>query len=174
MSSQSRWTRSATVGAVVMSALASSLAPLAAQEVGVDRSRPWYVAVSHWGRWAALAGAGGLIGLAAARHGSANDRFDRLETLCQSDLTLCEIVTDPTGGGQRYAADEAEALWQDYSRFESGARSYLLGGQLTLVAAGAMFLIDLLYSGDEVGATIPLTPLELYTTPQRLGLALRF
>ncbi len=167
--------RCARRGASLCAALGVLLAatPAAAQQPSSPPDRPWFVDVSHWGRWVALAGAGSLIGIAAVRHTQAGDARDLLEAHCIADYDRCRLVSDPAGQARVYADPEAERLYQDYAALEGHARGYLIGGQLTLLAASGMFLIDLLYRTDQP-KNIPYTPLEVYSTPHRLGLALRF
>lgn len=161
-------------GAIILLVTVAGLeaAPLAAQEPAPDRGRPWLVQVSHWGRWVGLVGAVGMIGVAAAEQESARDAFDAFETYCLDDPARCQL---PPGGANEgpYADPRAEELFQEYAAHERLARGYLLGGQLTLVAAGGMFLIDLLHDDDQP-ENIPFTPFELYSTRNKLGLSFRF
>lgn len=147
------------------------------QERVPDRGRPWFAEASHWGRWLSLAGAAGMIGIAASEHVTANDALDDLETFCTASPESCAIVSSLTRSeaspAEHYADPDAEALYQEYAAHERRARGYLLGGQMTLVVAGGMFLIDLLYR-DEQPENIPFTPLEIYSTRNKLGLSLRF
>ncbi len=152
-------------------ALAPTAAP--AQTHQPPSGRPWFATVSHYGRWAALAAAGGLIGLAVTNHNSANDTFDRLEGFCQGDPSRCALRVAADERSSIYADPEAEAMFQEYAQLRRRARGYLLGGQLSLVAAGGMFVIDLIYRKQEP-KNIPLTPLELFTGPQELGFRVRF
>jgi hypothetical protein len=134
---------------------------------------PWIVTVSHWGRWPALAGAGGLVAMAAVRNGDARAARTALEDFCAVDPGRCALTENPDGSGGWYVDPEAEALYQEYARLSRSAQGYLIGGQVSLLVAGGMFLIDLLHRDGDFG-NIPYTPLELYTTPNRLGLAMRF
>lgn len=161
--------RSLTVAGLLC---ATALGPAASQEFTRDASRPWIAEVSHWGKWIALAGAAGLITVAAVRHGEAQDALGLLEDFCRPENPACHIVTD-ANGAQRYEGAEAEELYQAYAAIEKRARGFLLGGQASLLASGAMFLIDLIHRTEDVDI-IPYAPLELYTRPDRFGLALRF
>jgi hypothetical protein len=151
-------------------ALALAAPPMAGQ--ASERAQPWYAAVAHWGRWIGLAGAGTLIGLAAANHEAAQSDFAELETLCREEPQRCQIVQG-TDGLPRYADESAERLYQAYADGERAARGYLLGGQLSLIATGGMFIIDFLYR-DSRPKNIPYTPFEVYIGRDRLGLAVRF
>jgi len=147
--------------------------PASAQAGEPPRGTPWLVDVSHWGRWPALAGAGVLIGVAAVRSHDAREALGALQDFCAVDVARCALVGDPVTGADRYVDEEAEALYQEYARLSRHAQGFLIGGQVSLLAAGGMFLIDLLHRDSDV-ANIPFTPLELYTTPSKLGLAIRF
>jgi len=52
------------------------------------------------------------------------------------------------------------------------ARGWILGGEITLVATGAMFLLDLIHQDDEP-RNIPFTPFQVYASRGRVGLSLR-
>ena len=144
---------------------------LSAQDI-TGQGQPWIARVSHWGRWVTLAGAAGLITAAAVRHHDAQNARSDLEDFCSEDVSLCVIVTDPDGN-DAYLTPEAEAMYQQYAALEQSARGFLFGGQLSLLTSGAMFLIDIIHRTEGFD-NIPYTPLELYTTPNRLGLALHF
>lgn len=149
---------------------AGSTADAPAQQPDSLAGTPLLVTVSHWGRWPALAGAGVLVALAAVRNSDAKDARAALDDYCTVDTGRCSISQDLGGV---YLDPAAEALYQEYARLSRRAQGLLIGGQATLLVAGAMFLIDLLHDDGDLG-TIPYTPLELYTTPNRLGLAMRF
>jgi hypothetical protein len=147
--------------------------PVTAQDPAGNEGTPWLVEMSHYGRWPVLAGAGALIGMAAVRSHDARAAQGALEDFCAIDSAQCALVEDSETGGQRYADPAAEALYQEYARLSRQAQGYLIGGQVSLLAAGGMFLIDLLHRDRDFG-NIPYTPLELYTTLNKLGLALHF
>ena len=145
-----------------------------AQDTLETTRTPWIVTVSHWGRWPALAASAGLVTFAALRQHDARESLDQLEGYCRADPSRCLLVPGPGGLGEMYADPEAESLFQAHARSERRARSLLLSGQLSLLAAGTMFLIDLVHDGDDPAKTIPFTPLEVYTTRTRLGFSVRF
>lgn len=130
-------------------------------------SRPWLVTTAHYGKWATLAGAAGLIAVSAVRRGEANDAQDRLEGFCRQDFARCEIV------GDRYVDEMAEAIFQEHADLDRKAQGLLIGGQATLVISGAMFLIDLMWDDDET-ENIPFTPLRVWSEPGRVGLSMAF
>jgi hypothetical protein len=161
--------RTVLVAAVLLSG--GTVPTLSAQDI-TGQGRPWIAEVSHWGRWVTLAGAAGLITVAAVRHQDAQNALGDLEDYCLEDVSMCVIVTDPEGN-DTYLTPEAEAMYQQYTALEHSARGFLFGGQLSLLTSGAMFLIDIIHRTEDFD-NIPYTPLELYTTPNKLGLALHF
>ncbi len=129
--------------------------------------RPWLVTTAHYGKWATLAGAAGLITVSAVRRGKANDTIDRLERFCRADFSRCAIV------GNRYVDDMAEAIFQEHADLDRKAQGLLIGGQATLIVSGAMFLIDLMWDDDET-ENIPYLPMRVVARPGAIGLALVF
>lgn len=161
--------RTVLVAAVLLAG--GAVPPLSAQDL-TGQGRPWIAEVSHWGRWVTLAGAAGLITMAAIRHQDAQSALTELEDYCMPDVTMCVIVGGPDGNDV-YLDPEAEAIYQQYAALEHSARGFLFGGQLSLLTSGAMFVVDILHRTEDFD-NIPYTPLELYTTPNRIGLALYF
>jgi hypothetical protein len=157
------------VASVVLSAAGAH----AQEATELPRRDPWLVSVSHWGRWPALAAAAGFITAAALRSGDSKEALGTLEDYCREDFSRCVVVEGPDGSGPSYADPVAEELYEEYATRSRQARGYLLGGQASLLVAGAMFLIDLVHDPGDID-NIPYTPFELYSTPRKLGLALRF
>ncbi len=155
-------------------AVPMAMPPAHAQSpTGANSGEPWIVTLSHWGRWPALAGAAGLITAAAFRNGDAKAALGELRTFCGGQPESCIIIENPDGSGSSYLDPEAEALYQEYATVSRQARGYLIGGQVSLVVAGAMFLVDLVHDPDDI-EKIPYSPFELYTSPTKIGFALRF
>ncbi len=138
-----------------------------AQEAG-SKGKPWYVSVSHYGKWVALASAIGLTTMAAIRHEDANTVFDGLNEICRSSSQNCILNAQGT-----YENQDAERLFRETKRLDGQANRFLLGGQLTLIASGAMFLIDLVLDEDKP-ENIPYTPLKVYNAPNKIGLGFEF
>jgi hypothetical protein len=130
--------------------------------------RPWFVDVSHYGKWFALAGAAGLTAVAILRNQDADQVYDGLADLCQVGGETCVLGSDG-----RYLNPDAEVLYQETLRLDSQARKWMLGGQATLVLAGTMFVIDLV-AGTRRPKNIPYAPLEYFAEGERLGLRYRF
>ena len=162
------------VNAVIVMALVTATLPLShpatAQEQpprAID-ARPWFADMSHYGKWLALAGAAGLTTVAILRNHDADQVYDGLATLCRAGGDTC--VLNPDGN---YVNPQAELLYQETLRLDSEARKWMLGGQVTLVAAGAMFVIDLV-AGTRRPKNIPYAPLEYFADGRRVGVRLRF
>lgn len=145
-----------------------------AQQAQGPAGRPWVVSVSHYGKWLTLASAAGMIAVSATSRGDADDAFQQLEAFCAGDASRCAVVASPSGGAEVYADQQAEAMFQEYARLDRKAQGFLVGGQVSLVAAAGMFLIDLLYREEDDPENIPFTPFRVYSAPQQLGLALPF
>ena len=166
-------TRFALLTMLLLSIVSSALTgAVSGQDVTAHPTRPLVAQVSHWGRWVTLLGAGGLIAAAAVRHSDAQGALAQLEDFCRQDLAGCALVTDASGS-EVYASEQAEALYAEYAARQRNARGFLLGGQVSLLASGTMFLIDLLHRTEDFD-NIPYTPLELTTSSRHLGLTIRF
>ncbi len=158
-------------GAMALALLIASLpfGPSAsAQQPGSPTPRPWYVTVSHWGKWPLLAGAIGFAAAAIAQKSDADAVYDRLQSMCRNASGDC--IVDPDG---TYVNPDAEALFQETLRLDGKARRWMLGGEVSLALSGGMFLIDLV-AGHSEPRNIPFTPFEVYTGRDRLGLQWRF
>ena len=159
---------------VVVAALLPAALPLsrpaAAQEPPTPTidARPWFAYVSHYCKWVALAGAAGLTTVAILRNHDADQIYDGLATLCRTGGDTCVLNTDGI-----YVNPEAELLYQETLRLDSEARKWILGGQVTLLAAGAMFVVDLV-ARTRRPKNIPYAPLEYFADSRRIGLRLRF
>jgi hypothetical protein len=156
---------------VVVAGLVTLVPPLPAQESLEVNTRPWFADVSHVAKWPALAAAGGFIALAAARHGEALAVDREIETLCAEGDGRCSVTL--LGSGPLFTDSEVQALHERRSELRNAARGYLLGGQISLVVSGGMFLLDLIY-GDDRPKNIPFTPLELHGRGQEVGFRIRF
>ncbi len=151
--------------ALVASAQSSATAQTT-RDGGADK--PWYVSASQWGRWGALAGTVGFTALAVIRHNDADEVFRGLLMLCGNANQACVPGADGT-----YVDPGAEALYQETLRLDGRARTWMILGQISLVAAGGLFLINLV-SGENEPDNIPFAPLELVAGPRKLGLKVRF
>jgi hypothetical protein len=168
-----RFLGTATASCLMAAGLSASLpTPGHGQTPAPNGGEPWIVTASHWGKWPTLAGAGTFIALAVVRNNEAKDANSEFRQYCAEDISRCALVPGPDGD-PIYADPEAEQLFQVYTDLNRQARGFLAGGQVSLLVTGTMFLIDLVYQREGYD-NIPYTPLELYSTPSRLGVALRF
>jgi hypothetical protein len=135
--------------------LAAAAAPLAAQDRPLE-GRPWIVTVARYGKWPALAGSAALLARAALDRRDAERRREELAAHC-GPLPDCR---DPLALALAEAADARDAR----------AHRLIVAGELTLVAAGALFVIDLVHDGDGP-PNIPFTPFTVLA--DRRGLLVR-
>jgi hypothetical protein len=92
-------------------------------------------------KWTLLAASAGL-GLWAYRESNqADDDYQRLRRLCESDPARCTL------GGGRYADGRAESLYRSSNDGDRRARLGLLAGQATLLGSAAFFIVDLRHGG---------------------------
>ena len=142
--------------------------PALAQAPEGAQSKPWFVSLSHYGKWAALAGAGGLLTKGALRHRDANREFQTLTHRCRQTPTMCE--QNPNGV---YLNGEIEALSQRSRDLHHNARNWILAGEASLLTTGTMFIVDVLYHHEEP-KNIPYSPFSVYAERDRIGLFMRF
>lgn len=129
---------------------------------------PWYVSVSHYGRWPALGVAAGLIAVAIHAHDQAASTFSDLVQRCHSDPNQCHLAADGT-----YRNAAMEQRFQATLRDDRRASRWILAGQAVLLTAGGMFVLDLL-AYDREPKNIPYTPIRVVATPGRLEFRLPF
>jgi hypothetical protein len=152
-------TRAWTIVALAAGALA---APLRAQGgPGVPRdAKSWRRGAVHYGKWLAAAGAAAFTVMAVDEHRKSTREWDQLLDICRADNANC--VTGPDG---RYTYYPAELHYQHAIYYDHRARHRLLGGQVSLLAAAAMFIADL--RPQKGPGNIPFHAMEL--TPRAGG-----
>lgn len=138
------------------------------QQPANDGERSWLVSFSHYGRWGGLLSAAGFTALAAIKHKDADIFFDGLLQRCRANSALCTL-----GADGKYAGADEEILYQETIRLDRQARALLLAGEVSLVASGVMFLIDLV-SGNQEPENIPFTPLRFQAHADGLSLGIQF
>lgn len=148
--------------------IAVVLAGLAPALVAQDPSAPvprktWTRGAVHYGKWATAAVALGLTVLAAKEHHHANDNWQQLRELCQTDNTACQVRPD----GQ-YANTTAERLYQQTLYYDRRARRRLIVGQVSLLATAALFILDLRNQRSSP-PNIPFNGLEVMAEPEGSG-----
>jgi hypothetical protein len=137
--------------------------PPTAPGVPADRS-VWRRGVVHYGKWLAAAGAIGLTALAVREHEHSAREWDQLLALCRAHNTDCT-----TGPDDRYTTYAPEFHYEKAIYYDHRARRRLIGGQLSLLTAAALFLADL--RPDKGPENIPFHGLEV--TPDLGGRATR-
>ena len=161
--------------AVISAALLAGLAPaLVAQDslrVAPQTTHTWTRAMVHYGKWATAASAVGFTILAAREHDTANRSWQRLLDLCRSDNARCRQLPDG-----RYAAADAEALYQQTIYYDHRARQRLIVGQISVLTSAALFILDLRHQSGP--PNIPFHGLKVTAEPTgggaRLGLQVPF
>jgi hypothetical protein len=129
-------------------------------------SRPWFASASHYGKWVTLAAGGGMLAEGAFRHRDADRAYQTVVDRCQATPPVC----NKAASGE-YQNAEMEGLYQQSVSLDRRARTWLVGGEVSLLAAGTMFLVDLIYR-DNGPRNIPFTPFTVYTQTDRIGLSL--
>lgn len=149
---------------IIAVALAGLAPALGAQDPSVPApQQSWTRGAVHYGKWATAAVALGLTVLAAKEHHHANDNWQQLRALCQTDNTACQLRPD----GQ-YANANAELLYQQTLYYDRRARRRLIVGQVSLLATAALFILDLRNQRSSP-PNIPFTGLEVMAEPEGSG-----
>src|SRR5258705_3393444 len=87
--------RTAHLAPIVLMLFIGSAGKSLAQSSGeAAGAKPWFVSVSRYGKWAALAGAGGLLTQGALRHRDANREFRTITERCRQTPTVCDQSPD--------------------------------------------------------------------------------
>lgn len=121
-----------------------SPAPVEAQQV------PWTV---RYGKFVALALSGLALWQAEDHHDQADDAYDALEERCRTMPTACEI------GPGGYDDPVSEQLYQTALDEDDKARRWLIGAEVSLVGAAALFLWELTRPEGPERDDIPFEPL---------------
>ena len=150
-------------------ALLAVVTPLRAQQSAPESppappsGRSLIERVSRPGKWIAGAAAVGLIVLGAREHDRAQESWDALLVRCREDNERCE--TRPDGSYQDPAAEE---LSQEAAYYDRRAHLRIAGGQVAVIAAGAMFILDLSARRGKP-KDVPFDPDQTYVAPARGG-----
>ena len=152
---------------LVSAALLAGLAPaLVAQDslrVAPSTHHTWARTTVHYGKWVTAASAVGFTILAAHQHDVANRSWQQLLDLCRSDNAQCEQLPDG-----RYAAADAEALYQQTLYYDHRARQRLIIGQISVLTSAALFILDLRHQSGGP-PNIPFHGLRLTAEPAADG-----
>lgn len=132
----------------------------------------WTQGLIHYGKWATGATALALTVQGAREHSRSAREWNRLLGLCRADNAACTL-----GADGRYVSAAAEQYYQTSITFDRRAQSWLLGGQLSLLATAALFVADLHHHTNGPD-NIPFHPLNVSVDPAtgrtELGLRLAF
>ncbi len=99
-------------------------------------------ALYRTGKWIAAAAAVTLTGIGIADHDQANAAYTQLVNYCASGT--CQLGPDG-----HYTDPVAEARYHEVVVNDRAARAWLLGGQLSLVGAVGLFILELHHSSKE-------------------------
>jgi hypothetical protein len=130
-------------------ALAAILALVPAGPVAAQQA-PWTV---RYGKFAALALAGFGVWHAQDHHEKADDAYNALDERCRQQPSAC--IIGPGG----YADPESERLYQSALREDDKARAWLVGAEVSLVGAVALFLYEITRPDGPERDDIPFEPL---------------
>ena len=121
-------------------------------------------------KWALLGAATGFAVYALNHSSQAEHDYGRLRTLCESDPDGCSLDSG------RYAADEAEALYQSSLREDQRAQRAIIGGQVVLLGSVALFVYDLRNARGPANIPYPTAGLARMPAPRgvAMGASLRF
>lgn len=157
---------------VTGSAVAPSLAAQDSLAPAPRTSHNWTRPVVHYGKWLSAASAVGFTLLAAHEHDTANRSWQRLLDLCRQDNAACQV-----GADGRYAAYQAELLYQETLYYDRRARRRMIVGQISVLTSAALFILDLRH-GSGSPPNIPFHGLEVTAEPAgdgaRLGVRVPF
>jgi len=137
------------------SALGRDVAAQGAPETHATRAAP----VVRYGKWGAAALFAVFTTAGVLAHNDADAGFRDLRTFCS---TAGACVIGPDG---RYVNPQAEVRYQDIAQSDRTARAWLLGGQIALGGAVALFVVELLHERGE--PNIPFSGLTI--APGRNG-----
>lgn len=121
------------------------------------RRRGWYPL--RIAKWTLLTGsaAAGVYGFVQSNE--ADDRYVRLERLCQEQQSTCRQRTSDGA----YVDPEFEGLFQDVRDLDNRSHTALLIGEIGVAASVALFLLDL--DNSTGPSDIPWTPARLEIMP---------
>jgi hypothetical protein len=143
-------------------ALAAALALASPARATAQQS----AAVLKYGKWGALAAAVGLGIQAAARHSDADRAYNRLKDYCFIDDNRCDL-----GSNGHYLDPVTEGYYQTTLRNDRSARRWLVGGEVALASAVALFVWDFARPKSPP-PNIPFHP-ELKVLPRQTTLGVR-
>jgi hypothetical protein len=135
--------------------------PLRGQGAGAGVPREhsgWHRGAVHYGKWLASAGAAAFTVMAVNEHHKSSREWDQLLDICRADDANCV-----TGADGRYTYYPAELHYQHAIYYDHRARHRLLGGQVSLLTAAALFIADL--RPEKGPGNIPFHAIEVAPRP---------
>ena len=117
-------------------ALAVPLARPAGAQTPLRGGRPAWSAV-RLAKWALLASAGGFAAYALTRSTRAEDSYQALRRLCDSEPARCTLSNG------RYDDAAAEQFYRAARQEDRRAQVGIVGGQVTLLGSVGLFIYDL-------------------------------
>jgi hypothetical protein len=123
--------------------------------------------IVKYGKWVLVAGAAAMNYLALQAHNDAEDSFNALEAHCL-DPQRCALGPDGS-----YLDPTSEAFYQASLHYDRVARSWLIGGELALAGAAALFVWELTQPKGRPG-NIPFEPEIRSIRGGGTGVGLRF
>ena len=124
--------------------------------------------VVKYGKWVLVAGAAAMNYLALQAHNQADDSFDTLEANCLESRQRCALGPDGS-----YLDPTSEDFYQASLHYDRVARSWLIGGELALAGAAALFVWELTQPKGRPG-NIPFEPEVRSMRSGATGVGLRF
>lgn len=148
-------------------------APAAAQQNPAPTSaRTWQRQVAHYGKWAAVAGAVAFTAFALEQHHRSDQAWNTLIGICQANSQNCSL-----GADGRYVNYTSELDYQLAIYYDHRARWRLIAGQVSLLAAVGMFVVDR-RRGTGTPDNIPYHAVDVTLAPTidgaRMGLRIAF
>lgn len=133
------------------------------------RVRPWPVQAARVVKWPSLVATTALLAFGVR---ASNDAQEIGDYATEMFLGYCKYNCARDASGN---LDPQQMLAQnrEYQGATAHATRLIVAGEVSLLATGALFLIDLIHR-DEGPRNIPFTPFTIYATPRRLGLSLDF
>jgi hypothetical protein len=124
--------------------------------------------IAKYGKWLLIAGSAGMTYGAIQAHNQAEDSFDALEAHCLESRQRCALGPDGT-----YLDPTSEALYQESLHYDRSARRWLVGGEVALAGAAALFVWELTRPKERPG-NIPFEPEIRSIRGGGTGVGLRF
>jgi hypothetical protein len=124
--------------AILLVLLVVASAPLFAQQSPDSLFRHSSPFLVKYGKWVMVAASAGMGLKAASDHRAADRDFDRLDRYCSGQPAGC-----PQRPSGKYFDPVAEGYYQSSLSHDRRARTWLLGGEATLLGAAGLFVWEL-------------------------------